>query len=74
MKHLFLFAAVMLASSAAMAEGKTCEQLKEEIAAKIEANGVKSYTLEVVAAEEAGDRKVVGSCDGGKKKVVYTRK
>jgi hypothetical protein len=74
MKNVFLFTAILLASSTAFAEGMTCEQLKADIAAKIESNGVKAYTLEVVATEEVGDRKVVGSCEGGAKKVVYTRK
>jgi hypothetical protein len=53
--------------------GKTCDALKSEIDGKIKANGVKAYTLDVVAAAEVKDRKVVGSCDGGKMKLVYVR-
>jgi hypothetical protein len=45
-----------------------------EIAAKIEANGVKSYELNIVKNDEAKpDDKVVGSCEGGTKKIVYVR-
>ena len=39
----------------------------------IEAKGVKDFTLEIVANDQVGDKKVVGSCDGGTKKIVYTR-
>jgi hypothetical protein len=47
--------------------------LKQTIAAKLSAHGVKQYTLEVVEATQAGDGKVVGQCDGGKSKVIYTK-
>jgi len=50
---------------------KPCEELKSEISKKLEAKGVKNYQLEVVATEEVKDQKVVGSCDGGKKKIIY---
>jgi Protein of unknown function (DUF1161) len=52
---------------------KSCEELKSEIARKIEANGVKSYTLEIVAKDKDEEGKVVGTCDGGTKKLVYRR-
>ena len=39
--------ATLLASQTATA-AKSCEELKQEIAAKIEANGVQNYTLEIV--------------------------
>jgi hypothetical protein len=52
---------------------KSCEELKSEIAKKIEANGVKSYTLEIVAKDKDEEGKVVGTCDGGTKKLVYRR-
>lgn len=74
MKRLSLFLALTLALPAVWAQVKPCEELKSEIAAKIEANGVKNYTLEIVASDQAGDRKVVGSCEGGAKKIVYERK
>ncbi|HYA20458.1 MAG TPA: DUF1161 domain-containing protein [Burkholderiales bacterium] len=52
---------------------KPCEELKAEIDAKLQAKGVPAYTLEIVPNEEVGDKKVVGSCDGGTKKITYTR-
>ena len=67
-----LFLALLLATAQAYA-AKPCEELKGEIAAQIEANHVPSYTLEIVANDQAGDRTVVGSCDGGTNKIVYTR-
>ena len=57
----------------ATAQRKACEELKAEIEAKIKANGVAAFTLDVVAADQVKDEKVVGSCDGGTKKIVYTR-
>ena len=57
----------------AMAQVKPCEELKNEIDEKIRKNGAENYKLEVVPADQAGDRTVVGSCNGGKEKIVYTR-
>jgi hypothetical protein len=74
MKRLSLFIALALVLPSVWAQVKPCEELKAEIAAKIEANGVKNYTLEIVANDYAGDGKVVGTCEGGTKKIVYTRK
>lgn len=73
-KKLILLAAICSTTSTlALAQAKPCEELKTEIAAKIDAKGVKNYTLEIVASDQAGDKKVVGSCDGGTKKIVYVR-
>ena len=54
---------------------KDCTELKTEIDAKITANGVPHYTLEIIEAkDESGvEGKVVGSCDGGAKRIVYQR-
>ena len=73
MKHIVFIAFALMISSPAFA-AKPCEELKSEIAAKIEAKAIKNYTLEVVPADQVGDRKVVGSCEGGTKKIVYTKK
>jgi hypothetical protein len=53
--------------------GTPCEDVKSQIAAKLEAKGVKAYTLDVVATDDVKDQKVVGSCEGGTKKIVYSR-
>jgi hypothetical protein len=52
---------------------KPCEELKSEIEAKLDAKGVKNYKLEIVPNKEVKDQKVVGSCDGGTKKITYQR-
>ena len=52
---------------------KPCEDLKTEIAAKLDAKGVKSYTLEIVAKDKDAEGKVVGTCEGGTKKIIYSR-
>jgi hypothetical protein len=52
---------------------KPCEELKSEIRAGLEAKGVKKFVLEILATDQVKDEKVVGSCEGGKKKIVYRR-
>ncbi|QTL41690.1 DUF1161 domain-containing protein [Xenorhabdus budapestensis] len=55
----------------------TCESLKEQIAQKIINNGIKKtdFSLEVVASDQMdyGSGKIVGSCNRGKQKIIYTR-
>ena len=60
-------------SGSAWAQVKPCEELKGEIDAKIRKNGVDKFTLEIVDANAQADGKVVGTCDGGSKKIVYKR-
>jgi len=72
MKRVAILVVLALAAAPAMAR-KPCEELKAEIAAKIEANGVKMYTLEIVSIDAQADGKVVGTCDGHTKKIVYRR-
>jgi len=69
---LFIAASIAIPFANAHA-AKPCEELKAEIAAKVEAKGVREYTLEIVSNDQTADRKVVGSCDGGTKKVVYSK-
>lgn len=73
MKFLIATVALVLVAAPAMAQRKDCGELKAEIEAKIKANGVTMFTLDIVANEEVKDGKVVGSCDGGTKKIVYKR-
>jgi hypothetical protein len=62
----FLFTAPAFAQT-------SCDELKSNIAAKLESKGVKNYQLEIVAADEAKDAKVVGTCEHGKKKITYRK-
>jgi hypothetical protein len=75
MRPLVTVAALLVVSASAFAQAaKPCDDLKAEITKKLEAKGVKSYTLEIMAKDDKeGDGKVVGTCEGGTKKIVYTR-
>jgi hypothetical protein len=73
MNRIAVILVLAFASAQAFA-GKACEELKDEITQKMEAKGVVGFTLDVVANADVGDKKVVGSCEGGTKKIVYTRK
>lgn len=69
-----LFAAALLAAGTSAFAAKSCDELKSEIAAKLDAKKVAGYTLDVVEADKAGDAKVVGTCEGGAKKITYSKK
>ena len=72
MNRWTLAVALGLLGSTAMAAPLPCETLKEEIEVKIQSAGVTSYTLEIVANADVEDESmVVGSCDGGTKKIIY---
>lgn len=60
-------------ASPAWAQRKDCNELKGEIEAKIKKNGVEKFSLDVVEADKQAEGKVVGTCDGGTKKIVYKR-
>ena len=63
-----------LFSIPSLAQKKACEELKMEISAQLDAKGVKKYTLTIVDVKDVKDSdKVVGSCDGGAKRITYTR-
>ena len=71
---LSVAAVLALAAASVFAAGKPCEELKTQIAAKLDAKKVSGYTLEIVDADKTGDAKVVGTCDGGAKKITYAKK
>ncbi len=74
MKPLAAIGALLFVAACAHAQGiKPCEELKTEIAAKLDAKGVKSYTLDIVAKDKDAEGKVVGTCEGGTKKIVYSK-
>ena len=72
-KTALIAACLALAAGSAFA-AKSCDELKTEISAKLDAKKVSGYTLDIVEADKAGDAKVVGSCEGGKKKITYSKK
>lgn len=73
MRILMAAIALAVATAPAYAQRKPCEELKAEIAAKVRKNGVKHFTLTIVPNAEVKDQHVVGSCDGGTKKITYRR-
>jgi Protein of unknown function (DUF1161) len=69
-------AILFLASVSAYSQAaKSCDGLKAEIVKELDANNVTSYSLEIVPSDKAkeAEGKVVGSCEGGTKKIVYRR-
>ena len=74
MKFNSLLAVVLLACTAQAYATQSCEELKSKVTTKLDGKSVKGYTLEIVANAKTGDAKVVGSCDGGTKKLTYSRK
>ena len=75
---LTLATAALLLTQAAQAAPKPCDELKAEIAAKLDEKGVKGYEIAAVENDkvaELGEKvKVIGSCDSGTKKLTYVRK
>ncbi|MCZ7566310.1 MAG: DUF1161 domain-containing protein [Burkholderiales bacterium] len=72
MRAFIALIAFSLAASPALGR-MDCEELKAEIEAKIKANGVQVFTLTIVPNAEASGGEIVGSCDGGTKKIIYKR-
>jgi hypothetical protein len=68
-----LLTALLCALSAPAFATDNCDQIKGEIDAKIKARGVALYKLEIVDATAEVGGTVVGTCSGGKKKIVYWR-
>ncbi|WP_426203722.1 DUF1161 domain-containing protein [Pseudomonas sp. TWP3-1] len=76
MKRFALAVICGVLATSAFAAPKDCEELRKEIEVKIQARAVPSYTLEIVSREEAAKHDiamVVGTCDYGRKKIIYQR-
>ncbi len=73
MARLIIAALVLGLAGTAWAQRKDCDELKGEIEAKIKKNGVDKFTLDIVEADKQAEGKVVGTCDGGAKKIVYKK-
>jgi hypothetical protein len=74
MKLLAAIGVLLFVSLPAQAQAaKPCEELKDEITKKLDAKGVKGYTLDIVAKDKDAEGKIVGTCDGGTKKIIYNR-
>ncbi|VVQ20581.1 hypothetical protein PS925_04807 [Pseudomonas fluorescens] len=76
MKRIGLAILCSALATSVIAAPKSCEELKNEIEVKIQANAVPSYTLEIVSKEEAAKHDiamVVGSCENGTKAIIYQK-
>lgn len=73
MKTPILLAALLAVAAAPALAAKSCDELKGEIEAKLKAKGVKAWTIDIVGKDEQKEGRVVGTCEGGTKKLVYKR-
>lgn len=88
MRKVALIIGLILVASPALAERLECDTLKASVDARLQAKGVLSYTLEIepitgsghtaetssaVSVSKVNKGKVVGTCDGGTKRVIYTK-
>src|SRR5467141_2178527 len=84
MKLLAAFGVLLFVSALAHAQAqaqaqapaqtaKPCEELKDEITKKLDAKGVKGYTLEIVAKDKDAEVKIVVNCKASTEKILYNR-
>lgn len=73
MKSTLALMLLALVSSPTLAAGRNCDELKAMLTDKIDHLGVKDYTLEIVDNADIKERKVIGSCEAGNKKIVYSK-
>ncbi|MGH8518812.1 MAG: DUF1161 domain-containing protein [Panacagrimonas sp.] len=64
---------VTVAASVQAGKDKDCEELRAEIDARLQSKGVKGFSLDIVEAGDTGSARVVGTCDGGRHRIVYAR-
>jgi hypothetical protein len=74
MKQVIFGLGLLMSAGTLLAAQLPCADLQAQIEAKLQAKGVKAYSLEVVAKGSATDKAVIGSCEAGSKEIVYARK
>ncbi len=52
---------------------KSCDALKAEIQAKLDAKRITGYALTIMASGDLKGQQIVGSCEGNTKKIAYNR-
>jgi general secretion pathway protein A len=52
---------------------RSCDELKAEIQAKLDAKRITGYTLTIIASGDLKGQQIVGSCEGNTKKIAYNR-
>ena len=73
MKKYILASSLMLISATSWAAVTSCDEIKGKIETKLQGKGVQNYYLQIVAKDLETKDRVVGSCEGGSKKIIYTR-
>ena len=73
MKKWFLAASLILMSVSARAAVTPCEEIKSKVETRLAGKGIKHYSLQVVAKATETKNRIVGTCDGGKHKIIYHR-
>lgn len=68
-----LILSLTLGSAPAWAAVTSCEAIKDKISTKLAGKNVSNYALEVVAQDTQTKLRVVGSCEGGSKKLIYKK-
>jgi hypothetical protein len=71
--RLLLSCATLLLVTQAAFAVVPCSELKTKIEDGMKEKGVQGFTLTVVPMSDAAEGKVVGTCDGGKSKIIYTK-
>jgi hypothetical protein len=73
---LWLVVAVVLCvplCASAQTASKSCDDVKADIAKKLDAKGVTGYTLTIEDKGKETGGKIVGNCGGGTKSIVYEK-
>jgi len=52
---------------------KSCDELKAEIQAKLDAKRITGYSLTIIARDDLTGQQIVGSCEGNTKKIALHR-
>ena len=64
---------LLIALAAAPAHAATCEEIAANIGDRIRANGVAEFMVAAVDAAASAPGRQVGTCDAGRKKIMYVR-
>ena len=69
----FLVFAIAALGAVGTAHAISCEELRSSVEAKIQSNGVKNFSVAIVEANAAASGQVVGRCELGSKKLIYSQ-
>ena len=75
-KHVLttsLVVSLMLSSTSGWAAITSCDDISDKIKTTLAHKEVKDYALEVVSKDTETSLRVVGVCEGGKKKIIYKK-